>query len=116
MIASDNPCFRVIYRNCWSWGFHNPLKNNEGKYEGGPAPIYKSPNRGALVLFALANFVIFVIILIIYLNEAVIKGNTSMEFPGIFVAGLLLSGFNSTFPSLYYSIVVLVHFPDRRSK
>jgi len=97
MIASDNPLFKFLYKNCWSWGFTSPLKNKEGKYEGGPAPVHRNPDPIMVIVFVLINIVILAIILILYLNEAIIKNNENLEFPGLFIVGILFSGFNAGF-------------------
>ncbi len=96
MIASDNPIFRCMYRMCWTWGCSNPLKNEEGRYAGGPAPVFRNPDRVSLIIFALVNLLILAIILILYLSESASKSAREMELPGLFIAGILFGGFNGT--------------------
>ncbi len=94
MIASDNPIFAWIYKTLWSWGYPVPLKNKDGKYEGSPSPVYRNPAPLLMILFVIVNLVILAIILILYLNESVIKDTEHIDYPGVFFVGILFSGFN----------------------
>ena len=93
MIASDNPCFQCLYKTFWSWGFRNQLKNNEGKYEGSPAPLYRNPDSFVMIMFVFLNFVILAIIIIWYLVEVAVKDH-EVERKGLFAGGIALSGLN----------------------
>ena len=63
---SSSPFVRNCYRKFCIWGRRTPINYSE-PYEGGPTPLFKSPQKLFYTVFFSINLLVFLIMIATYI-------------------------------------------------
>jgi hypothetical protein len=64
---SNNAYIRSCYRRFCLWGRRNPIAAGSQPYEGGPTPLFKSPQQKFYVAFTAINLLVFLVLIVTYI-------------------------------------------------
>ena len=93
---SNNSQVRSCYRRCCKWGRRTPIDLVK-PYEGGPTPLFKSPQKRFYIVFTVINMLVFLTLLVTYIIQS--KGETinrgCINIDSIYITVLVFAALNT---------------------
>ena len=75
---SSSPLIRNCYRKICIWGKKTPIIYAQ-PYEGGPTPIYSSPQKKFYMIFTFFNLLLFLVMIISYIVQFKLNANAALK-------------------------------------
>lgn len=94
---SNSPFVRSCYRKCCLWGRRHTIEHSK-PYEGGPTPLFRSPQRTFYQVFTIINLLIFIVLIISYIVQFKVNKSVDLscvEIDSIYITVLVFTGINA---------------------